>query len=55
MFSNRPATSHMIQCDMPCRRSTRPTDRAMAPAVTALIDHSHSEVPATMNSSRALR
>ena len=27
----------------------------MAPAVTAPIDHSHSEVPATMNSSSALR
>ena len=45
----------MIQCDMPCRRSTRPTDSASAPAVTASIDHSHSDVPATENSSSALR
>ena len=45
----------MIQCDMPCRRSTRPTANAMAPVVTASIDHSQSDVPATVNNSSALR
>ncbi len=54
-FSNRPATSHMIQCDMPCRRMTRPTEKAMAPVSTALIVHSQIEVAATENNRNALR
>ena len=54
IFSNRWATSHMIQCDMPCMRMTSPTVKASAPAVTAPPVHSQMPRPAIDTSSSAL-
>ena len=55
MFSNRPDISHMIHCDMPHIRSTRPMTTATAPIVTAWPSHSHSDSAVTENKSSALR
>ena len=51
MFSNSADISHMIQCDMPLSRSTRPMTTATAPIVTAWPSHSQIDSAATENSS----
>ena len=55
MFSNRPETSHMIHCDMPQSRSTRPMTTATAPIETALPSHSQIDIALTASSSAELR
>ena len=54
IFSNRPDISHMIHCDMPQSRRTRPIATATAPMVTASPSHSQIDSAPTENSSSEL-
>ena len=54
MFSNRAETSHMIHCDMPQKRSTRPITTATAPMLIALPSHSQTDIAPTATSSDEL-
>ena len=51
MFSNSADTSHMIHCDMPQSRSTRPMTTATAPMVTA--SPSHSQIDSALTENRS--
>ncbi len=48
MFSNSEASSHMIQCEMPFRRSAIAVAAATAPGPTRPCVHSHSVTPAVL-------
>ena len=51
MFSNSADISHMIHCDMPQSRSTRPIATATAPIDTASPSHSQIDSAPTEKSS----
>ena len=50
-FSNREAISHMIQCDMPLRRSAIAVTAATAPTPIWPWLHNHSAVPLALKMS----
>ena len=51
MFSNRADNSHMIQCDMPSRRSASAAATATAPTLAWPCSHSQMPSAATANTS----
>ena len=54
MFSNSEAISHMIQCEMPFRRSASAVEAATAPTPTLPCIHSHSVTPVVLMTSPML-